>query len=246
MILPNLRQRLTADDHELVLTLLARGSPARRAWWSRRAEEAGPDALLDDPDLPGLLRDAPGYAAPSAALFLYVAVRHTLRRTGLDDLPLSEYVGALVFEFGWRGRAWRVSHHDDAEYRYLTDVLAAAESTPGRRGFLLRVHLGNLSLWLAGMFPDYVTERRARRGGPDFAYYETLGARGFRLASDDDLAAHLDLSQVFARAAERFPEIRIALNRLSDEILFRGHSAGRLLRQVRDEFRVPAPERPLF
>jgi hypothetical protein len=166
-------------------------------------------------------------------------VRHALKRSGLEDVRLADYVGALVFEFGLRDRAWRITEHDDAEYRYLVDILAAAEATPGRRGFLLSAHLGNFSLWLAGIFPDYITERRARRGGPDLAYYEALGAQGFRLASDDQLATRLDLADILANAAERFSEIRVALNRLSDREFFRVHSAGRLLRQVADDARFP-------
>lgn len=242
MILANLRQRLTPADWTFVRSVLAGGDRRRRAGLARREETEGPDALLDDPELPDLLRRAPGQAGPSGPLFIYVMVRHALKRSGLDDVRLADYVGALVFEFGLRDRAWRVTHHDDAEYRYLVDILAAAEATPGRRGFLLSAHLGNFSLWLAGIFPDYITERRARRGGPDFTYYEALGSQGFRLAADDQLAARLDLADVLASAAERFSEIRIALNRLSDREFFRVHGAGRLLRRVADDPRFPPPD----
>jgi hypothetical protein len=246
MILANLRQRLTSDDHQLVLALLSGGDSGRRARLEHRAKDHGPDTLLDEADLPGLLFNAPGYGAPSAALFIYVAVRHTLRRAGLDDPRLADYVGALVFEFGLRDRAWRVAPNDDDEFHYLSDIVAAAEQHDGRRGFLLLAHLGNYSLWLAGLFPDRVAERRQRRGGPDFSYYETLGARGFRLASDDDLAARLELAEVYARAAERFGAIRVALNRLSDEAFFRTPSPERLLRQVSDGLAFPEPGQPLF
>jgi hypothetical protein len=243
MILANLRQRLTPADRAFVRALLAGGDRRRGAWLARREEVEGPAALLDDPRLPELLRGAAGHAAPSAPLFVYVTVRHALKRSGLDDARLADYVGALVLEFGLRDRAWRIAHHDDAEYRYLADILAAAEGTPGRRAFLLSAHLGNFSLWLAGIFPDYITERRDRRGGPDLAYYEALGAQGFRLASGDALAARLDLADVLARAAEQFSEIRVALNRLSDRTFFPMQSAGRLLRQVTDDMRFPPQDK---
>jgi hypothetical protein len=245
MILANLRQRFTPADWAFVVSALARGDERRRRGLEGRAAAEGPDTLLDDPGLPTLLRGARGHAAPSGPLFVYVMVRHALRRAGVGDARLADYVGALVFEFGLRDRAWRVTHHDDAEYRYLVDIMAEAASAPGQRAFLLNAHLGNFSLWLAGIFPDYITERRARRGGPDLAYYESLGAQGFRLASDDELAARLDLSDVLLAAAEQFCEIRVALNRLSDETFFRSHSPGRLLRQVADETRFPPPQGPL-
>ena len=84
-----------------------------------------------------------------------------------------------------------------------------------------------------------------RRGGPDLAYYEALGAHGFRMASNDALAERFDLTDILEGAAERFSEIRVALNRLSDEQFFRSHSPVRLLRQVTDEFRFPPNTGPV-
>ncbi len=240
MILANLRARLTASDHQVVSDLLARHSSKD---YRGLVRERGPDALLDAPELPELLRNAPGFLAPSAALFMYVSVRQSLLSTGLEDVRLADYLGALLLEFGMRDRAQRIMSHDDETYRYLADIVAHAQESPGRRGFLLRVHLGNYSLWLAGVFPDHVTWRRERRGGPGFSYYEALGARGFREASDDRLAHELELADIYARVAEAFPAIRVALNRLSDQAFFRAVSTpDRLIRQVQDDARFPQPE----
>ena len=207
--------------------------------------EGGSDDLLDDPDLPELLRAMPGYAAPSAKLFVYVVVRHTLRDVGVHHPDLADYVATLVLAFGMGTRASRVTAHDDREYRYLVDLVAESETVPERRRFLLRVHLGNYSLWQAGIFPDFVTARRHRRGGPGLDYYDTMGARGFRLASDDPQATALELADLYGMAADSFPAIRVALNRLSDETLFCSvHSPDRLMRQVSDVFRFP-PAGPL-
>jgi hypothetical protein len=141
-----------------------------------------------------------------------------------------------------------VSPHDDATYRYLHEIVADVDGESGRRGFLLRAHLGNFSLWLSGVFPDWVTHRRERRGGPDFGYYEALGSRGFRLAAGHRLAREADLADVYTRAAEAFGQLRVALNRLADQTLFRAStSPDRLLRQVADDARFPPiSERPVF
>lgn len=247
MILPNLRQRLTSDDRQLVLDVLAEGNAGRRRDLEQQAGAEGPDALLDEPDLPRLLRDHPGCAAPSAQLFIYVTVRHTLRDTGIEDLRLADYLGALLHDFGSRDRAWRIAPHDDDQFSTLADILASAVAAPGRRGFLLRVHLGNYSLWLAGVFPDRITAHRERRGGPGFRYYEELGAQGFRLAADDRYARELEVADVYTRAADLFAPLRVALNRLSDQAFFRSiASADRLLRQVRDDDRFPPRAPSLF
>jgi len=204
MILANLRERIAATDVDMVIQLLSRGDAAHRQRLARLVQSQGIDALLDDPELPELLRGAPELDRPTASLFVYVVVRQALRAAGVDDRPLADYVAALMFEFGMRGRAFRIARFDDEEYRYLVDLVADVSSEPGRRGFLLRAHLGNFSLWLAGVFPDHITAREERRGGPGLRYYEELGAQGFRLAADHRMAQQLDLAGLYRRVAGSF------------------------------------------
>lgn len=237
MILANVRERLTPDDVELVIRLLAGGDAARRVALERTVSAHGIDALLDDAALPELLRASPHLGSPSAPLFLYVVVRHALRAMAIDNAPLSDYLGALLYEFGFRDRAYRIARYDDAIYAYLTDLVAAIDTAPDRRSFLVRAHLGNLSLWLSGVFPDYIAARRHRKGGPGLEYYEELGAQGFRLAAEHRLAHQHRLTEIYALAASSFRRLRVALNRMSDRLLFPTYmSPDRLLRQVADSF----------
>jgi hypothetical protein len=239
MILANLRERLTPSDLDLAVQLLARGDGAKRVALERALAAEGPDTVLDRPELAEALRRHREVGGPSPALFLYVTVRQALKTVGIDDPRVSDYLGALLLEFGLRRRAYRVSPHSEQEYHYLTDIMADLETVSGRTGFLLRVHLGNFSLWIAGVFPDYVTARRERRGGPDLSYYDSMGARGFRLASDHRLARELELDDLYAQVADSFAEIRVALNRLSDRLFFPSRSSpDRLMRQVADEFNL--------
>ena len=240
MIVADVRERLSPSDLDLVVTLLARGEASGRERWRRRLAEEGRDALLDEPGLLGLLLAAPGLAAPTAALFVYVAVRSTLREARIDDAELSDYLAALLLEFGRRDRAWRISPADDQVYRYVGDIVADLDLVAdARREFLLRAHLGNFSLWFAGVFPDHIVAGQRRRGGPDFSYYDTMGARGFRMASDHRLAHECRLAGIYERAADAFERLRVGLNRLSDSLFFRGPSSpDRLLRQVTDTYRL--------
>lgn len=222
MILANVRGRLRGPDFRLVVLALARGDAARRARFERLLLEQGPDLLLDEPGLLDALLAVRTLAVPSAPLFAYVAVRHTLRAAGVDDRTLADYLAALLLEFGDHDRHSRLRQTDDATYHYLVDMVAdlAAHGDAGERGFLLRVHVGNYSLWLAGLFPDYVAARRSRKGGPDLPYYDELGREGYRLAAEHRLAEHLGVATIYRTAAERFPTLRVAFNRLSDRVLF--------------------------
>ncbi len=234
------RAALTEADVELAATLLAGASAERRARLLERARTEGSDALWDDPRLVPALLAHRGLDAPSASLLVYALLRRLLLEIGVDDRLLTDYCASLVLAFAVRDRAWRIAERDETRYEYLSDLLAAAERAAGERAFQIRVHLGDFSLWLSGIFPDYIAARRARKGGPDLEYFEEVGASGFRAASDHALAARYGLAPVLRSAGEQFVPLRVALNRLSDRLVFpRPGTPDRLMRQVRDEFLFP-------
>lgn len=236
MIVANVRHRLTRDDAQLALRLVSRGSQSAHDRAEAALREGGIDALLDDPRLlEGIVRDPRG-AHASYPLFCYVVVRHALLARGDEDRVLADYVAAIVLHFGLRDRAHRVSDSDDERYDTLAQLLGDTVGGDPQRSFLVRQHLGNYALWLAGLFPDRIEERRWRRGGPDLDYYDELGARGFALAAAHRLASEHGLDQLFGVAAKRFVTLRTSLNAVSDALLFPNrHTPERLMRQVRDE-----------
>lgn len=218
---------------QLVILLLAGASASRRRALERRLASGGPDPLLDEEGLGAQLLAARSLSAPSAPLFFYVVVRHALRDAGIDDAHLADYLGALLLEFGERDRARRVDWNDDAHHAYLTDVMQDLAASAGERRFRVMVHLGNYALWLAGMYPDYIEARRARHGGPDVSYYDTLGRQGFDMAAEHALADQLGLDTVLRAAATRYPAVRVVLNQLSDRLLFpHASTPGRIMRQL--------------
>ena len=238
MILANVRQRLNSNDAQLALRLIARGSDDEYQRAEDTLRDRGLDALLDDPRLLAALLEARQGACASFTLFAYVVVRHSLRRVGEDDRVLSDYVASILIHYGLRDRANRLGDSDDQTYATLAEISADVEQSDPRRSFLARAHLGNYALWMSGLFPDFLESRRWRRGGPDLDYYEDLGRRGFRLAADHRLAAEHGLDVMYATAADRFTRLRLALNNISDTLLFPNYnSPARLMRQVRDESR---------
>lgn len=219
MIVADARSRLTAEDLELVITCLAHEAGGRREAEAQLAA-GGLDEGLDTPGLgPRLLRAAlPG---PSPSLLFYVLARHALVREGIEARDLADYVAALLREFAARGRAWRPSRHDDATHHYLVDIIGDLATASGERAFRVAVHLGNYSLWFAGLYPDRVEAVRIRRGGPDLAYYDELGSRGYAEASDHRLAGRTGLAPLLRAAADRYPDIRRAVNQVSRQLALR-------------------------
>ena len=238
MILANARHQLSRQDAQLAVRLVADTEGEDVEGVQRRLVDEGIDAILDDERLPrALLRSRLG-AHASMPLFLYVMVRHALLRAGERDRSVSDYLAALLLAFGARGRAERASDADDQLYDTLAALLDDVNDRDPRRAFLVRVHLGNRALWVAGLFPDHVEQRRWRRGGPDLEYFEKLGRRGFELAAEHRIAEQYGMANVYGLIAARFGLLRVALNTLSDTLLFPNvHTPERLMRQVGDEAR---------
>lgn len=239
MILADVRHRLTRNDAQLAMRLIARGDDRELEQCEVALRDHGIDALLDDPRLIGALMNAPQGAYSSFPLFAYVAVRHALHEAGEDNRALADYMAAIVIAFGAKGRAERVGDADDERYDTLAALIGDANDPDARRSFLVRAHLGNYALWLAGLFPDFIVQRRWRRGGPDLDYYDEMGKRGFQLAADHRLAEEHGLRTLYAMAALRFETMRAALNNVSDRMLFPNvHAPERLMRQVATGFKL--------
>jgi len=241
MIATSVRASLTADDMRLAVELLGSGE-AERVRLSQKAMDEGPDALWDDPRLMGALLQSRDLRRPSAALFYYVVLRRLLLELGMDDRAITDYCATMVLTFGRGDRAYRTFEHDENRYAYLVDLVEEADRADGERQFRVRLHLGNFSLWLTGIFPDYIAARRARKGGPPLPWYEALGRSGFLMASDHRLAEHYGMGSVLRTAGNQFGALRVALNRMSDQLMFPHHSTpDRILRQVSDEFARSQP-----
>ena len=167
MIQADLRHSLTRDDAQLALHLVARDSARDLDAAEEALRHDGIDALLDDARLLQALTADPRAALSSLPMFVYVVVRHSLRDLGESERAVADYVASVVVHFADHDRAWRIAMHDDETYETLSALLADAERADAKRSFLVRQHLANHALWLSGLFPDHVSMRKWRRGGPD-------------------------------------------------------------------------------
>ena len=232
MILPTVRASFGRRDAVHLVDLLGRHDKELRDSALARLEEHGLDALLDDPRLLNALLTEPDVNAPPALVF-YALARQALLEGGIDKPHVADFVASLLLGFGQGGRAYHISDSDPAEFHYLVDIMQSLTDAEERRAFLLRSHLGNFALWLAGLFPDYL-EARMRKGGPPIDYYERVGSSGYRMAAESPQAGTLGVEQIFVDVSNHFSGVRTALNRISDRYLWPGSGdpVARLLREI--------------
>ena len=218
MITANCRARFTAADFEFIVRTLARSPNESVSLVDLLADEATRDAILDQPRLVDAILNHGGQLAISSAFYFYVLARHVLRRGGLGDRKLCDYVASLLETFS-RANGLSAPHAPGENGRqYFSDMLVALTRASAAETFLLRAHVGNYSLFVSGIFHEN-TQRRSRRGAPDLEFYEKIGRTNFQLVASHSTARRCELHDVFEELADRFHEVRLALNHLSDELL---------------------------
>ncbi len=203
MILPAIRATFGRSDALHLVELLGKHDPELRERAHDRLMEHGIHSLLDDPRvLNALLTDPQVTASP--ALIFYVLVRQALLEGGIDEPETADYEATMLLAIGNSRRAYRIGDGSGREFNYLVDLMAEMESAGSRERFLLRVHLGDYSLWISGLFPHYVAERLRRRGAPPLSYYEGMGASGYSMAADSAEAERFGIDGVLMAMARQF------------------------------------------
>jgi hypothetical protein len=217
VIRANCRERFTAADFDFVVRALARSSTDQVSLVDLLSDCETRDAVLDSPRLIDAILSNAGHLRISSQFYFYVLARHVLRAAGISDRKLCDYVGSLLEAFS-RASVMRAPHTADSVQQYISDMLIALQRVTPEQAFLLRAHVGNYSLFVSGIFHENM-QRRSERGGPDVRFYEQVGRSNYQLLSTHATARRCDLHDVYEELADRFREIRCALNQLSDQLL---------------------------
>jgi hypothetical protein len=144
------------------------------------------------------------------------------RRSHIDDRAVADYVAEMLAEFSRLDRTRCAVRGQDAPLDYFFEMVAALRTADEHTDFHIRVHIGNHSLFLTGVFPSRLRARAEQRSFPGLKYYEDLGRASFRTASDHRLARRHNLTGIFTTLAERFQTTRLALNNMTDRLLALG------------------------
>jgi len=218
MIQANCRARFTAADFDFVVRTLARSQSESVSLVDLLADSETRDSVLDSPRLIQAILCNDAQLRISSQFYFYVLARYVLRDAGIRDRKLCDYVGSLLENFS-RAHALQGPQADDESPRqYLSDMLIALSRATQDEAFLLRAHVGNYSLFISGIFHEN-TQRRSLRGAPDIGFYENIGRRNYHLLSSHATARRCELDDVYAELADRFRDVRLALNQLADRLL---------------------------
>ncbi|MBE3574516.1 MAG: hypothetical protein IMW99_03535 [Firmicutes bacterium] len=149
----------------------------------------------------------------------------------LQQRPVQEYLASLLSSFSrvesttvvYRRRGYIYKHrHSDLDWKALA---ATDQLLDDRHRFMLYRRLGDLALFLTGMFPDFVISGRASGGAwrsrntdtPPLEEFVAGGRHYYELAASHADAASSGLTEVLQLLADNFVVARKLLNILADD-----------------------------
>ncbi len=219
----NCRDRFSAEDFTFVATVLTESGEPSPALAELLTDPAARDAALDSDRLFQRLVDVPQPLPVSPRLYFYVLARHGLPEF---DRAISDYIANVLAGFLDQQRLHALPGHPELQTSYLVDMLAALAELHGEAAFVTRAHVGNYTLFMAGVFPDHLRYREWVRGAPGISFYEDVGSTSYRLASDHRQARREGLAEVFRTIGDRFTAVREGLNTVADRFLHLDGSEG--------------------
>ncbi len=244
MIRANCRDSFTERDFLFIAKTLADDSKSQHdALIDLFSDANSLDTILDDENLFHEITHSNAFSEISPYFYFYVLTRNVLRNQGLDDRDVADYVASMLARFCTSQRMRSISKAHQKSYSYLVDMMCDAASASPHEAFLIRSHMGNYSLFVTGLFPDYIYRASTYgRKSPGFEYYEQMGSTSYQWASRHRLALHFSLVEVLVNLAENFRKVRLALNQLTDNYIQldeKGSTMDKVLRQI---FFGPGPQ----
>jgi hypothetical protein len=218
MIRANCRERFTGADFDFIVRTLARSLTDQVSLVDLLSDAETRDSILDHPRLVDAILSNPAHLHISSQFYFYVLARYVLRQAGILDRKLCDYVGSLLEAFSRANQLHQPDEIGNRAHEYISDMLIALQRVRPEQAFLLRAHIGNYSLFISGIFYENA-QRRHQRGGPDLNFYEQIGRTNYQLLAEHATARRCELDDVFEGLADRFRDVRLALNQLSDRLL---------------------------
>ena len=218
MITANCRDRFTAADFDFVVKTLSRSERDAVSLVELLTDTETRDSVLDHEGLLKAVLEESAALQISPQLYFYILIRHVLKKTELNNRSLSDYVASLLENYSQTTRMRSPADGQTGPLQYISDMLLALRKASPSQSFLIRAHVGDYSLFFAGIFHETI-EKRSQRGGPDLGFYEELGRANYKAIAGHRVAKSACLATVYGQLADGFHDLRLALNRLSDTLL---------------------------
>jgi hypothetical protein len=158
----------------------------------------------------------------SPFLFFNVLLRRVVSpQQAPKDRRIINYIANLLSIFIKTDRMHRVQHYDTQNREYMFELIQEAATADSRRQFLIYSHIGNYTLFITGLFPEWIRYRYRFKNRPmSIQHYMDYGRTYFQRAAQHRMAEEYNLDDVFFRMSMMFEHYKNILNCLARNYLF--------------------------
>jgi hypothetical protein len=160
---------------------------------------------------------------PLRALFGELVQTRLLGTAQLNDIPAAKYVAGVLVDFCHTDNLYKIRNSSGKTLEDVGEMLIASNPMLEGRSFIyereVRKHVGDYTLFLAGMFPEYVARiHRQKRRLESFVDYLKAGKESYSVVAAFDQFEFKDEAPLFRRLSERFELCVFGLNLVKQDL----------------------------
>jgi hypothetical protein len=160
---------------------------------------------------------------PLHRLFAELVERHLIRSAGINDIDAARYIAGLLVDFTDVDSLYRIRNGAGKRLEEVGDMLVESNPLLGGRSFFyereVRKHIGDYTLFIAGLFPEHLARLPKRGTGVDaFIDYMKAGKESYGVVASFDQFEFRDIAPLFRRLSQQFELCVFGLNLAKQEL----------------------------
>ncbi len=165
-----------------------------------------------------------GESQPLQELFVELVGKHYAEEIGIRDQQVIDYVAHLLSEFCDVEQLHKIRSSAGKPLNDVGEMLLESDPVYGPapsfdRERQVRKHIGDYTLFFAGMFPESINHYRLRRQRLEsFVEWMKAGKESYYIVSKFEYFEYAKVAPLFAQLSNKFEECVFGLNRVKDEL----------------------------
>jgi hypothetical protein len=169
------------------------------------------------------MRSAVSSDHPLRRLFAELVQQHLIQAAQVDDLEAARYIANLLADFTHVENLYRIRNSQGKRLEDVGEMLLQSNPLLEAPSFIyereVRRHVGDYTLFIAGLFPEHVARiGRHRQRLDSFIDYLKAGKESYRVVASFDQFEFREQAPLFRRLAERFELCVYGLNLVKQDL----------------------------
>jgi hypothetical protein len=160
---------------------------------------------------------------PLRKLFTELVQSRLVGSAQLNDIPAARYIAGVLVDFSHVDNLYKIRNSKGKRLEDIGEMLIASDPVLEGRSFVyereVRKHIGDYTLFLAGIFPEYVARIQRQKNRLDsFVDYLKAGKESYAVVAAFDQFEFKYQAPLFRRLADRFELCVFGLNLVKHDL----------------------------